>query len=160
YQASGDCKKAAWNTWMQVGYVQTGSSPDTSANLQYFLSDRDREVANRDKLITEASRDIEAMIKGYSPPEPMTFELPGIALLDEMASFMDDGIEKGMFFPHDKTTAMAVASIVVSDTAAVETASEQDLYDRERRAFLSLAKTPQTHARISAMLDEGAPIRN
>jgi len=35
------------------------------------------------------------------------------------------------------------------------TVSEQDMYDRERRAFLNLAKTPQTIARIASLLDTG-----
>ena len=160
YQTTGDWSKAAWNTWMQIGYGHTGSSPETSAKFQYFLADRDRAVENRDKLMTEASRDIDAMAGSYKAPEPMTFELPGNALLDDMAAFMDDGIGKGWFFPHDKITAMAVASIVVSDSAEVEAASEQDLYDRERRAFLNLAKTDETLTRIRTMLDDGAPVRN
>jgi hypothetical protein len=34
---------------------------------------------------------------------------------------------------------------------------EDGLFARERAAFIRLAKTPETHARISAMLDDGAP---
>ena len=39
------------------------------------------------------------------------------------------------------------------------TVSEQDMYDRERAAFLRLAKTPETKARINGML-AGDPIDN
>ena len=73
---------------------------------------------------------------------------------------MDKGIEDGLFFPHDKTVAMAVASIVVSDDENDATASEDDLYGRERRAFLTLAKTPETKARIESMLEKGVMLRN
>ena len=41
-----------------------------------------------------------------------------------------------------------------------DTASEQDLYARERRAFINLCQTAETHARIASMLDDGAAIRN
>jgi 3-hydroxyacyl-CoA dehydrogenase len=34
------------------------------------------------------------------------------------------------------------------------------MYARERAAFITLAKTPETLARIASMLDDGAPIRN
>ena len=54
---------------------------------------------------------------------------------------MQNGINEGLFFPHDKTVAMQVAEIVVN--SADENSiivSEQDMYNRERRAFLNLAK--------------------
>jgi len=87
--------------------------------------------------------------------------LPGNSILSRMSDFMDDGIKKNWFFPHDKTVAMAVASIVVNTDADTPlTVSEQDMFDRERAAFLSLARTDETLARITSMLDDGAVIRN
>jgi 3-hydroxyacyl-CoA dehydrogenase len=78
-----------------------------------------------------------------------------------MSDFMQKGIDDGLFHPHDKTVAMQVAEIVVNGAGdAPLIVSEQDMYDRERRAFLNLAKTPETHARIATMLDDGAAIRN
>ena len=38
--------------------------------------------------------------------------------------------------------------------------SEDDILNLERRAFLALARTPQTRARIEHMLDHGSPLRN
>jgi 3-hydroxyacyl-CoA dehydrogenase len=73
---------------------------------------------------------------------------------------MDKGIADGLFFPHDKTVAMAVASIVVSDSAEDTPVQEDDLYARERRVFLHLAKTKETKARIVSMLESGVMLRN
>ena len=160
YEATGDSKKAAWNTWMQIGYARTGTSPEQSAKLQYFRPDHDIAVPNRDKLLMLAAAEIDKMADGFAPLQPVEFFLPGNEILGEMSDFMDEGVQKGMFMPHDKTTAMAVATIVVSDTSDAMMVSEQDMYDRERRAFIQLAKTPETHARIASMLDDGAPIRN
>jgi 3-hydroxyacyl-CoA dehydrogenase len=160
HQATQDWKKAAWNTWMQIGYARTGTSPEQSAALMYFLNDRDVSVMNRDKILAMAMTAAKDMAKGYAPRPAPQFILPGNALLDEMAAFMDKGIADGMFFPHDKTVAMAVASIVVSDTAADTPATEDDLYARERRAFLHLAKTQETKARIVSMLETGVMLRN
>ncbi|GHA44625.1 3-hydroxyacyl-CoA dehydrogenase [Amylibacter ulvae] len=161
YQATGDWERAAWETWMQVGYSQTGSSPETSARYQYFQADRDIAVMNRDKLVARAMDELQNMSDDYTPPTPPEFQLPGRAILQKMSDFMDDGIKKGWFFPHDKTVAMTVATIVVNvDGDEPLNASEQDMYDRERAAFITLAKTPETLARITSMLDDGAVVRN
>ena len=38
--------------------------------------------------------------------------------------------------------------------------TEQDILDLEREAFLSLCGTPETQARLQAMLTTGKPLRN
>ena len=56
---------------------------------------------------------------------------------------------------------MTIATIVTADEdEASHHVSEDDLYDRERRAFITLAKTAPTYERISSMLDKGTPVRN
>ncbi len=161
FQATGDWEKAAWNTWMQVGYGQIGSSPDMSARFQYYLPSHDIEVINRDKLVSTATEALNSMQANYKPPIAPAFELPGRALLTRMSDFMQKGVDDNRFCPHDKTVAMQVATIVVntkSDASLHQ--SEQDLYDRERTAFLTLAKTKESHARIASLLDTGQAVRN
>ena len=161
HRATDDWRKAAWNTWMQVGYSQTGTSPELSARYQYFLPDRDLSVMNRDKLLGLAIAEIERMnSEGYRPAGAYEFECPGDDLYDEMAAFMDKGISDNVFFPHDKTVAMAVASIVAEPGPANVMATEDELFERERKAFISLAKTPETEARISTLLETGTALRN
>ena len=92
--------------------------------------------------------------------QPRPSRLPGNALLDEMSAFMDKGIADGLFFPHDKTVAMAVATIVVSDTPEETHATEDEMFARERRAFINLAQTAETEARIVSMLEKGEMLRN
>ena len=55
---------------------------------------------------------------------------------------------------------MAVASIICSADGVECDASEQTLYDGERSAFISLARTPETHERISALLSGRGTVRN
>lgn len=162
YEATGDWRKAAWQTWMQIGYGLTGTSPETSARYQYFLADRDDSVMNRDKLVARAMQDIEATNKaGYQAPDEPEIMLAPYDLRDEMAAFMDKGIEDGLFFTHDKQVAMTIATIVTADEdEQTHSVSEDDLFARERRAFISLAKTEPTYERISTMLDKGTPVRN
>ena len=162
YDATGDWRKAAWQTWMQIGYGLTGTSPETSARYQYFLANRDDSVMNRDKLVARAMADLEAMIKtGYQAPQSPEITLAPFDLRDEMADFMDKGIADGLFFAHDKQVAMTIATIVTADEGeTTHQVSEDDLYARERRAFITLAKTEPTYERISTMLDKGTPVRN
>ena len=151
--ATGDPNAAAWEAWMQVGYGKLGESPEQAERLKYFLPGRDRSVMNRDKLIAQATDWIAQLGGSYTPPAPQITTLPGRAILDKMEGFMADGVAKGWFHPHNKTTAMEIASIVVNTGSdAALTVTEQDLFDRERAAFLRLAKTPTTARWITAML--------
>ena len=159
--ATQDPEEAAWKTWMQIGYARTGTSPEESARIQYFLPQRDQMEMNRDKLMSSAIEAIAAMnLKGYTAPTAPVLTLPGSGILTRMSDFMDKGISDGLFYPHDKTVAMAVASIVVSDTPDGETVSEDDMFARERRAFLRLSKTPETLERITMLMEHGQSIRN
>jgi 3-hydroxyacyl-CoA dehydrogenase len=100
------------------------------------------------------------MQDGYRTPQPPVARLADGALASKMDTFMQEGIERGDFMPHDKTVAMAIASVMLLGDDDGETADEQELYARERAAFIRLAKTPQTYERITSMLDDGAAIRN
>jgi 3-hydroxyacyl-CoA dehydrogenase len=156
--ATQDPEVAAWETWMQVGYGKTGESPEQAAKLRYFIPDHDETVMNRDKLITRATALLADMAPGYAPPTPLKLTLPGKAVSGKMEVFMADGLAKGWFKPHNKTTAMEIATIVVNTASdAPLEVTEQDMFDRERAAFLRLAKTPDTKRWITAMLS-GAEI--
>ena len=160
YEETRSWDDAAWKCWMNIGYGATGSSPELSARLQYFRPNHDETIMNRDRLLPRAIALIGELAVNYQPPQPPTAQLASAALSDKMADFMQAGIDKGDFMPHDKTTAMAIASIMVQADADAADVDEDALYARERTAFISLAKTAPTHQRISSMLDDGAPVRN
>ena len=73
---------------------------------------------------------------------------------------MKKGVKEGLFTPHNLTTAMAIADVVVAKEGEIQSASEQDIFDRERYNFINLAKTPQTLGRISSLLDSGIAEQN
>ena len=97
---------------------------------------------------------------GYAAPKRPVASLADGALAEKMDKFMQDGVDRGDFMPHDKTVAMTIAGVMLRGTGDGKMADEQELYDRERAAFITLAKTPQTHERIATMLDDGAAVRN
>ena len=73
---------------------------------------------------------------------------------------MQTGVDRGDFMPHDKTVAITIGGIMLNDIDGDGHCDESAFYARERRAFISLAKTNETYARISSMLDDGSPVRN
>ncbi len=160
FKIKGDWQEAAWNTWMNIGYGASGSSPLMAERLAYYRPDIDTSVMNRDRLVATASQELESMSANYAPPEEPEFVLAGGDIVQRMSSFMDEGINRGDFYPHDKTVAMEIATIVCSDNGEPQSASEDELYARERAAFVRLAKTPETRARIHSMLHETSLIRN
>ena len=152
YQATGDWDEAAWQTWMQVGYGRTGTSPELSAKFQYFRADHDVRIISRDRLLPLAIETAVQMQDGYTPPVEPEVRLASFDLLDKMDAFMTEGVDRGDFAAHNKTVAMQIATIIVADEGQDNASSEQALYDRERRAFLNLAKTDKTGRWIAAML--------
>ncbi|MGI9350064.1 MAG: 3-hydroxyacyl-CoA dehydrogenase NAD-binding domain-containing protein [Rhizobiaceae bacterium] len=161
YNATSDWEKAARNTFNQVGYSQTATSPDEAIPLQYFVDGRDAQVMNRDRLIEGALGALAALGNGYKPREKPKFQLAGGEAHSEMVEFLNEGREKGWFFPHDVTVATAVAKIVTGgDDSEKATVSETSMYARERASFIELAKTSETRERITQLLRNGKSIRN
>ena len=63
--------------------------------------------------------------------------------------------------PHDLVVGAQLAEILCGGGApAGEIVSDEDLCALERQAFLRLAGTPATIARIEHILSEGRPLRN
>ncbi len=160
HQLTGDWEQAAWKAWMNLGYGAMASSPQMAEKLQYFDPELDVSVMNRDRLYQRSVQALDDLSPGYVVPERPQFQLAGRDILERMAAFMDDGIARGDFYPHDKFVAMQIASVMCSDDGHSIPVTEQDLYDRERAAFIRLAQTPQTRARIFSLLHEGGAVRN
>ena len=159
HKKDGDVTAAAWAAFYSLGFGKTASSPLHAQDLA-MLRRNDRYVNNRDRLFSEAM----AAIKDGS--EQREFERGSIAMagrevFKEMVKWAEDMHAKGKLFAHDVFVSTEIARIVTGgDTEPGTEWSEQDLYDAERRAFLTLAKTPQTQERIRTMLDNGKAVRN
>ncbi|MDH3547514.1 MAG: hypothetical protein OEN22_10460, partial [Gammaproteobacteria bacterium] len=70
-------------------------------------------------------------------------------------------LEKRRLTPHDVSTGTEIARIVTGgDIDAGTELAENDICDLERQAFLTLARTAETRARIEFMLEHGVPLRN
>lgn len=160
YRETGDWNEAAWKAWMNLGYGAIASSPQTATKLQYFRPEHDEWVMNRDRLYTRSVQALDKLNPGYQAPKAPEFTLASGDILSRMSTFMDDGIERGDFFEHDKRVAMHIASVICSTDGSEQVVSETTIYQRERDAFVELAKTPQTRARIHSLLHLGGAVRN
>ena len=150
-------EKAAWKTWLNIGYGATGSSPALAERLRYFRPATDVSLMNRDGLYTTGVARLRALATDYVAPGTPTFTLAGGRLLERMRTYMDEGVERGDFTAHNRTVAMEVASVVCADDGVARAASEDELFAREREAFVRLARTDETRAQIASLLGVAEP---
>jgi len=162
FKIKGDETKAAWETFMNIGYARTAKSPLEAEPLSMFRKGTDEFVMNSDHLLDKAIDAARAMSTGYkAPPPARMFKMPGREVWADMQEWLKKMHAKGHLTPHDVTTGTQVAMIVTGgDVDAGTPMSEDEILALERRAFLDLGQTEQTRARIQYMLDFGGALRN
>jgi 3-hydroxyacyl-CoA dehydrogenase len=160
-EAKGDVTKGAWQAFMNVGYGKTARSPLEAAELSMFRSGIDDFVMNRDRLLATAMDAAKDLVDDYAPVHRGDLAMAGRDVWQEMIAWLENAHAKGHLTPHDVTGGTQVAMIVTGgDVDAGTVMTEQDLFDLERKAFVTLAQTPETKARIAYMLEYGNPLRN
>jgi 3-hydroxyacyl-CoA dehydrogenase len=160
-ERQGDVVKGAWSAFMNVGYGKTARSPLEAEPLAMFRDSIDDYVMNRDRLLSAAIDAVEELRDGYTPSHRTPLAMAGGDIFAEMCGWLDDALEKGRLTPHDVTTGTQIAMIVTGgDLDAGTELTENDICALERKAFLTLAKTAETRARIEFMLEHGTPLRN
>jgi 3-hydroxyacyl-CoA dehydrogenase len=161
HERTGDAVKAAWKTFIQVGYGRTASSPVIARDYAMFRDGIDEFVMNRDHMLDRAVRAVGRMAVAYEPcrREPLT--MAGRVEWEKMQAWLQEARDGSRLTPHDVTTGRHIAMIVTGgDVDPGTQMSENDILALERRAFLALAKTPETRDRIEHMLRYGSPLRN
>ena len=161
YEHYGDVGKAAWETFMNIGYGKTARSPLEAEPLAMFRPRIDSYVMNRDRLLRAAKDAVIELSPSYSCERHGTLAMPGRDVWHAMQAWLKNAFDKGHLLPHDVTTATQIAMIVSGgDVDAGTELGEHELFALERKAFLTLAGTKETRARIEFMLEHGSPLRN
>lgn len=156
-----DVTKAAWQAFMNIGYGKTARSPLEAEPLAMFREGVDDYVMNRDRLLQTAVDATSALSADYRPTKRPALEMPGRDVWQKMQEWLTKTQEKGFLTPHDVTTGTQIAMIVSGgDVDAGTSMTENEICDLERKAFITLAKTDETRARIQYMLEYGSPLRN
>ena len=133
HQKLGDWDKAADKTFMNIGYGKTGTSPQRAGELTGT----------------------------YTPPRPPIFSWVGGNAFERMQQFLISGRDKGHLTAHDVVVGTELARVVTGgEIDPMNKVSEDELYTAERAAFVRLAQSEATHARIAHMLDQGGTLRN
>jgi 3-hydroxyacyl-CoA dehydrogenase len=146
---------AARSVFRAIATGRMASSPE-QARPWRFLLDRDRATMNRDRLLGDARDFALELAKSYRPPPPRRFEALGRDGLEAMLDQL-----KRTATAHDHVVGARLARVLSGgDRTAGDPLSEDDILALEREAFLHLAGTPATLARIEHMMDQGRPIRN
>jgi 3-hydroxyacyl-CoA dehydrogenase len=127
-----------------------------------FLTPADSLSPNPERLIADAKQVALGLARtGYRPGRPRT-DIPvlGRPALATFRMMIHNGRRGGHISEHDALLATRVAAILCGGDRSPGVASEQDLLDLEREAFLSLLGTQKTRERIQHMLKHGRPLRN
>lgn len=157
----GDVTKGAWSAFMNIGYGKTARSPLEAEPLAMFRHGVDDYIMNRDRLLGAAVKSVLELRDGYAPTQRPPLPVAGRSAWSEMQDWLAKALEKGRLTPHDVTTGAQIAMIVTGgDVDPGTELSENDICALERKAFLTLAQTPETRARIEFMLEHGTPLRN
>ncbi|MCU0808985.1 MAG: 3-hydroxyacyl-CoA dehydrogenase/enoyl-CoA hydratase family protein [Candidatus Contendobacter sp.] len=119
-------------------------------------------VFNANELLYVAKAQVRALAEsGYRPPLPRKIRVAGrtgIAACQMALVNMRDG---GFISAHDYLLGVKIATALCGGDVDPNTMVDEEwLLGLERKAFVELAKTPQTQARIEQMLKTGKPLRN
>ena len=150
----------ALRTFEIIGTSRTAASPETARPLR-LLRATDRTTMNRDRLLAGARASALELAQRYEPPATPAIVAPGAPAYDAMCAMLDDMASRGIALAHDRTVSRHLARVLAGgDAQAGRAVGEDELFGLEREAFLALARTPETGARIAHMLDRGRPLRN
>lgn len=144
-----------------IAMAKVGSSAKEAKKIGYLRS-RDSFTIDREKLTAVAKAKVLAMTKGFEPPKLRDkIQLPGRGGEMALINGADPFLKKGMISEYDLEIAKTIAHVLSGgNRPSVHFATEQDLLDLEREAFLKLCGQEKSLDRIRHMLTTGKPLRN
>jgi 3-hydroxyacyl-CoA dehydrogenase len=172
--AGGGCKEMAMRAAKQLdltAYIQSyfqqiataqvaGSAVD--ALQMGYLRTTDHVMMHADEVLYAALAKIKFMkATNYLPPIATRFKIAGIEGHARLQTGLVNWLEGGFISEHDYFLANELAAVLCGGALNQGTlVDEQWMLKLERDAFIKLAGTPLTQARISHLLETGKPLRN
>ncbi|MEQ1739977.1 MAG: 3-hydroxyacyl-CoA dehydrogenase NAD-binding domain-containing protein [Methyloglobulus sp.] len=143
-----------------IGLASVSKSAFDAKELLY-LGTNDSITMNKDRLLADAKTKALALSKGYTPPKPFLYPMPG----KTAKVLMDMGIKAFHFIgkatDYDVIVSGQLAHVLSGgDSDFTAPLTEDDILALELEAFLALVKQPGTLARLDHMLKTGKPLRN
>ncbi|KTD52387.1 3-hydroxyacyl CoA dehydrogenase oxidoreductase [Legionella rubrilucens] len=175
--AGGGCKEMALRAAKQAGdadlllfiqpYFQqiatafvAGSAPE--ALQRGYLKAKDNWVMHHNEVLYAALAKINEMqALNYQPPLKSLIKVAGREGHARLRAGLVNWLEGGFISQHDYFLADKLAEVICGGHVDEGTLVDETwLLNREREAFLALAATPLTQARIAHLLETGKPLRN
>ncbi|MGQ0537833.1 MAG: 3-hydroxyacyl-CoA dehydrogenase/enoyl-CoA hydratase family protein [Gemmatimonadaceae bacterium] len=154
-----DLFAAARRAFKLIAMATTSASAHEARRLG-FLTHGDAISMNRDRLLHDAKRRVLQLAADYVGREPGTIATLGKAALGNLEYGLWAMHEARYISEHDLAIGKKLAYVLAGGDGPPRQASEQDILDLEREAFLSLLGTKETQERIAHMLKTGKPLRN
>jgi 3-hydroxyacyl-CoA dehydrogenase len=159
--AGADALPLVQRVFETIGFAKVSTSGPEARRLGY-LRDSDGISMNRDRLLEDAKAIALARVPEYVRPQPRAaIRVGGSDLLATLKLGIHLAWRAGRISDHDALIGRKLAWILAGgDAPHATTATEQQLLDLEREAFLSLCGERKTQERIAHTLKTGKPLRN
>ncbi len=156
-----DLMTALQNYFQQIAMAQIAGSATDAMRLGY-LRKTDTYVMHADEVLYAALAKVNLMnAENYLPPLPRHFKIAGIEGKARLQVGLVNWLEGGFISQHDYFLASEIATVLCGGNLNEGTlVDEAWMLKLEREAFVALASTPLTQARISYLLETGKPLRN
>lgn len=144
-----------------IGFAKVSTSAKEAQKIGYLRA-TDTIVLDNDRLLATAKADAIRLSKNFTPLTPREdISLPGAGGYNALLNAIEQARMQGVVTPYDEVLVKKLAHVLTGGNhPAPWLASEQDILDLEREAFLALCGDERTHARIQSMLMTGKPLRN
>jgi 3-hydroxyacyl-CoA dehydrogenase len=156
-----DLLKLTQQVFETIGFAKVSTSGPDAMHLGY-LRPVDGITMNRERLLADAKAHALARAAEYIRPQPRSaIPVGGEGVLAALKLGVHLAWRAGRISDHDALIGRTLARILTGgDRAGVGTATEQELLDLEREAFLSLCGQRKTQERIGYTLKTGKTLRN
>lgn len=147
--------------FQQIAMAQVAGSAVEAKQMGYLRSS-DVVMMHADEVLYAALSKIKLMhAENYLPPLRKQFKVAGIEGRARLQAGLVNWFEGGFISAHDYFLATELANVLCGGNLNQGTmVDEAWLLKLERDAFVTLASTPLTQARISHLLETGKPLRN
>jgi 3-hydroxyacyl-CoA dehydrogenase len=160
-RASSTDGPAALAAAFRIIAAATVSTSAHEARRLGYLSAADGITMHRERVASAARTTAAALARGYRPRTPLeAIPVGGASLFDALTRQVDEARASGRISDHDATIGRELARVFAGGASGASSASEQQLLDLEREAFLRLCGEPKTLERIAYTLERGTPLRN
>lgn len=140
--------------------VVASSAPE--ARQRGYLRDQDSWVMHADEVLFAALAEIKAMqAANYQAPLKTRFKVAGREGHARLQAGLVNWLEGGFMSQHDYFLSNQLAEVICGGNVNQgELVDENWMLHLEKQAFMTLAATPLSQARIAHLLETGKPLRN